>query len=68
MFAKDQASNRLTEVLELVIFTAYALFGWLLFRIFGPEDIIRDTRPDHTLGIPRLGLSEPEAVGEFYQR
>ncbi|MDA9983294.1 hypothetical protein N9H39_11360 [Gammaproteobacteria bacterium] len=61
MYKVKMVFNRIFEIPETVIYAAYSVGGWLLFRILGPEEGEQKTLASHAPGIQRANLGEPIA-------
>ncbi len=68
MYIVKLAFNRISEIPETVIYAAYSVGGWLLFRILGPEEGEQKRPASHSPGIQRTNLGEPIAQGELPKR
>ena len=65
MSAENLVLSRIFEISEPLIFAAYAVVGWLLFRIFGPEEVAEKAPGDQVPEVPQIRLVEPAPVGEL---
>ena len=53
MYIVKLVLNRISEIPETVIYAAYSVGGWLLFRILGPEEGEQKPPASHAPGIQR---------------
>ena len=53
------ALDRIIAFPETLIYSAYSLGGWLLFRILGPEECEPAPSANRRLGVLQANLNEP---------
>ena len=58
----DITPNRLSEILEPAMFSAYSVVGWLLFRVFGPEECEPKVEANRGMGLLQTKLDKPEGL------
>ena len=62
MSVNNVAINSVSEIWEPVIYAALAAVGWMLFRIFGPDEYAPTGQSPN---FSQASLIEPVATGEF---
>jgi len=68
MYIVNVVFNRISEIPEAVIYAAYSVGGWLLFRILGPEEGEPKLPASYAPGVQRANLGGPIPEGELPQR